>query len=240
GASMFKRSSVTVIMVLFALSVIFTGNVFAEEHEIKGYLSLGGVSFDMDNLNTSLDNKGFSKFSDDLFSIGGGAFHKVAPRFLIGAEGHFLIGKQISSDIGTKTYTSSILGGYGLLNMGYLAHTSDHLDVMPILGLGLGGLNLKIGESSFDAILDNPTRAASLYTMSFLFNFALQTEYKVKILDDNGKDAFFCVGLQAGYLLSPFDSGWYMDEIALTDDPDGGLSGPYLRLTIGGEGTIDK
>jgi hypothetical protein len=237
---MLQRMTVLITLILFTLCLASTGDAIAEEHELRGYLMLGGAAIDIDGLNSKLDDKGYTEFSDDLFSIGGGVFHKVSPRILVGGEGHFLIGEQNSSDIGTKTYASSMLGGYGFMNMGYLAHESDRLDVIPILGMGFGGIGVKIGESSFDDILDNPSRSASLYSMSFLLNLALETDCKVKILAENGKDAFFCVGVRVGYVFSPFNSGWYTDEISLTDDPDSGLSGPYIRLTIGGGGIIDK
>jgi hypothetical protein len=238
---MFNKLLVMCAVILFSVSVIFAGDaVCDEEKEMRGYFSIGGTTIDLDDLNTRLNNKGYSEPSDGLFSIGGGIFQKVSPNVLFGVEGGFLIGDQADSDIGGKKYSSSILGGYGLLNTAILAYESDNFEVYPVFGMGLGGINVKVGQSSFDAILDNPQRAASMGTMSFLLNVGLETDWKIALSGDNSNDDFFYIGLRGGYLFAPFSSGWYMDEMSLTGDPDGGMTGPYLRLTIGGGGQFMK
>jgi len=75
-----------------------------------------------------------------------------------------------------------------------------------------------------------------LTTGSFLLNVALCTDYKINLSSDNTKVSNFIIGMRIGYVFSPFKSGWEMDGIHLSDDPDGGINGPYVRMIIGGGG----
>ena len=227
-------------LLVFCISI---GDVVSEEADstkvYRGYFMIGGTEFDIAPLNSRLKTKGYTEFSEEFFSIGGGLFYKPAGRFLVGVEGNLLIGDEKSSVISGKSYSSSAIGGYGFLNTGYLVVENDFLDLYPVLGIGIGGISFKIGQSSFEDILDNPYGAANLTTYSLMMNFALGADYKIK-LPDNGIDkSFLVIGLRGGYALSIYDSGWFMDEFSLSGDPDGGISGPYLRITIGG-GPISK
>ncbi len=237
---MFNRLKVITAMIIFSVSFIVSTNAISEEvnseKEIRGYFMTGGSSLDIDALNSRLGAKGYSEFSDGFFSIGGGYFQKESGKFLTGFEGHLLIGEQNSSVIGGKSYSTSAIGGYGFLNTGYLILENDRLDIYPILGIGFGGMGVKIGHTSFDNILDNPQRSASINTFSFLLNLALGTDYKINLSGDDNKVSFLIIGLRGGYAFAPFKSGWYMDEFSLSDDPAGGIEGPYFRLTIGGGG----
>ncbi len=99
-------------------------------------------------------------------------------------------------------------------------------------------MSIKIVQTSFDNILDNPHSFPNLSTYSFLLNFAIGTDYKIKLSGDETEESFFIVGLRGGYAFSPFKSGWYQDEFKLTGAPDGGFNGPYVCLTLGGAGKI--
>lgn len=228
------------ISLVFFISI---GDVASEEADstkvFRGYGMIGGTAFDIDPLNSRLKTKGYTEFSDEFFSIGGGCFRKASRRVLVGVEGHLLAGEEKSSVISSKGYSSSAIGGYGFLNTGYLMVENDFLDLYPVLGIGIGGIHIKIGQSSFDDILDNPQGAANLSTFSFLLNFALGADYKIKLRENGTGESFLVIGLRGGYALSLYDSGWFMDEFSLAGDPEGGISGPYLRLTIGG-GPISK
>ena len=235
-----KSITTLIVLVLF----ISIGDVASEEADstkvFRGYFMIGGTTFDIDLLNSRLTTKGYTEFSDEFFSIGGGLFSKASGRVLVGVEGHLLVGEEQSSIIGSKRYSSSAIGGYGFLNTGYLMVENDFLDLYPILGIGIGGIGFKIGQSSFDDILDDPQGAANLNTFSFLLNLALGADYKIKLPENGTDENFLVIGLRGGYALSLFDSGWFMDEYSLSGDPEGGISGPYFRITIGGGPIFDK
>ncbi|MFC1692730.1 hypothetical protein ACFL1R_04415 [Candidatus Latescibacterota bacterium] len=241
---MFNRLRVIIVMIIFSVSFIFSSEPVCEEekqkHDFKGYFMIGGSTLDIDALNSRLGNKGYSELSDTFLSIGGGGLIKGSDKVLLGFEGQMLIGGQESSVIGSENYSLRIIGGYGFLNTGYLVYSSDRLDLFPILGIGFGGMGMKIVQTSFDNILDNPHSFTTLSTYSFLLNFAIGTNYKIKLSGDETEKKFFIVGLRGGYAFSPFKSGWYQDEFELTGAPDGGINGPYVRLTIGGSGKVKK
>ena len=234
------KSITTLIVLLFFISI---GDAVSEEADstkvFRGYFMAGGTAFDIDPLNSRLKTKGYTEFSDKFFSIGGGFFNKASGRVLVGAEGHLLVGEEKTSVIGSKSFSSSAIGGYGFLNTGYLMVENDFLDLYPVLGIGFGGIDFKIGQSSFDDILDNPQSAANLNTFSLLLNLALGADYKIKLPENGTDESFLVIGLRGGYALSLYDSGWFMDEFSLSGDPEGGIGGPYLRITIGG-GPISK
>lgn len=236
---MLKRLSVVTAMIIFSLTIISSGEtVCAEEqkHDYKGYFMIGGSALDIDALNSSLGQKGYSEFSDSFISFGGGGFVEVSDKFLLGIEGQFLIGGKESSVIGGDNYSSRIIGGYGFINTGYLVYSSDSLDLFPILGIGFGGMGYNIVQTSFDNIHDNPRGNPFLATYSFLLNFAIGTDYKIKLSGNDAEEKYFTLGLRGGYAFAPFNSSWYQDEFRLSGAPDGGISGPYFCLTIGGAG----
>ena len=240
---MFNRLKLITAIIIFTMSFITSNVAVSEEADstkvFRGYFMIGGTAFDIEPLNSRLKTKGYTEFSDEFFSIGGGFFHKASGRVLVGVEGHLLIGEEKTSVIGSKSYSSSALGGYGFLNTGYLMVENDFLDLYPVLGIGIGGIGFKIGQSSFDDIVDNPHGAANLNTFSFLLNFALGADYKIKLPKNGTDESFLVIGLRGGYALSLYDCGWFMDEFSLSGDPEGGIGGPYLRITIGG-GPISK
>jgi len=43
-------------------------------------------------------------------------------------------------------------------------------------------------------------------------------------------------GLRAGYTLSPFKRDWQMDELEISDAPEMGMTGPFIRFMFGGGG----
>jgi hypothetical protein len=236
-----NRMGVVIAVIACSLIVLSSVDAVCEEQEVRGHFLIGGTTLDLDGLNTSFTNRGYSEFSEDLYIFGGGFFfNEVNSRFLIGVEGRLLVGDQTSSVVGVTEYSAAILGGYGMLNAGYLAVESDRLDIFPILGIGVGGIRAKIAQSSFESILFNPHGPASVSTVSFLVNLGLEADFKVSLADNALDNNFFLIGVRGGYVFSPFSSGWYMEELSLTDDPDGGFNGPYVCLTIGGGGKFCK
>ena len=235
---MFNKHNFVTAMVLLSVILISSGTAVCDDEkgDVRGYLMIGSPTFDIDGLNEKLTGKGYSEMSDTFYSLGGGGFANVSDRFMFGFEGQLFFNNKETSTIGTDTYASRIIGGYGLLNTGYLAVKNDHLDLYPVIGIGVGGMRYNIVQTSFDSILDNPHGNTNIATYSFLLNFALGTEYKFKISGDDNEKSFFTIGLRGGYLYAPFETGWYNDEFGLSGAPDGGINGPYICLTIGGSG----
>jgi hypothetical protein len=232
-------SGLTVVVVI---SFFFT-NV-SQSQEIKsttkegggmGYFMFGGSIIDIKALNSRLEDKGYSKISDNFISFGGGG-HGVINRVIIGGEGHGLIGKEITS----KSYKTSIDAGYGFFNLGYIVYSTEDLRVYSLLGLGGGGMSLNIVEKgilpSFDEVLDNPQRGVELSTGGFLLNLALGTDYLLKLGGDEKGKGGLILGLRVGYIFAPIKGDWEMDGVDISGAPDVSITGPYIRFMIGGGG----
>jgi len=207
--------------------------------EARGYFMFGGSTIDIDALNSRLENKGYSGLSDDFVSFGGGG-HVIMDRVILGVEGHWLGGEEEESTIASGHFKTSLSGAYGFFNLGYLIYSKNDLNVYPLLGLGGGGMWLKIGPYSFDDILENPRRGAELSTGGFLFNLALGTDYLMKLWKDEKGEGGLVFGLRLGYTLAPIENGWEMDGISLSGDPQIAITGPYIRFMIGGGGIGKK
>ena len=241
-----KVKIVTALTAVVVLNILFAN--IAQGQEIApgvkegggmGYSMFGRGTIDIKALNSKLESKGYSTLSDNFFSVGGGGHGIINNRLIIGGEGHSLLGKEVTSG----NYKSSMHIGYGFLNLGYIVYSVKELRVYPLIGLGAGGMNLKIVEDvtslSFDEVLDDPKRKIELSTGGFLLNLALGIDYLLKFAEDEKGKAGMTFGLRAGYTFSPFKGAWTMDELEIAGAPEMGITGPYIRLMIGGGG-IDK
>ena len=56
-----------------------------------------------------------------------------------------------------------------------------------------------------------------------------------KECDEKGKGGMV-LGVRAGYTFSPFKGDWNMDDLEISGAPETGITGPYIRLMIGGGG----
>ena len=130
-------------------------------------------------INTSLANAGYSKFSDKLFSLGGGG-HAFINKLIIGGNGGAIIGGEESGTNTNGNFKTSLTAGYGFFDIGYVLHSKGGLTIYPLIGLGAGGVSLQIAESAvptFNDVLANPKRGARLSTGGFLVSFSMGVNY---------------------------------------------------------------
>jgi len=227
-----------VIVSIFLCTIAYAQEmaVFDKEGGGRGYFMFGGNIIDIKSLNSYLESKGYSKLADNFISFGGGGYGIIG-KVIIGGEGHGLIGEESTSD----SYKTSIGASYGFVNFGYIVYSTKGLSVYPLLGLGGGKMSLKIVErgtaSSFDDVLDNPERSAKLSTGGFLLTLALGTDYLLKLGEDEKGKGGLVFGLRIGYTFAPIKGSWEMDGgIEISGAPEIGITGPYIRLMIGGGG----
>jgi hypothetical protein len=201
-----------------------------------GYSMFGRGTIDLSDLNSKLESKGYSAMSDKFFSAGGGGHRIFASGLIIGGEGHAVLGDEATS--GNNKHSVNI--GYGFFNLGYIVYSVQELRFYPLLGLGFGGMTFTIKEDvaslSLDDVLDNPGRKAEISTGGFLLNLAVGMDYLLKFGEDEKGKAGMVLGLRAGYTFSPFKGDWTMDELKISGAPKLGITGPYIRLMIGGGG----
>jgi hypothetical protein len=200
-----------------------------------GYFMIGACLMNLDNLNSRLTDNGYTGLSDNFFTLGGGG-HAILNRMIIGGEGQAMLGDRETGG----TFKTSLGGGYGLFNLGYVVYSTGSIRIYPLLGIGGGGVNLGIYEQgiapSFDEVLQDPRRNADLFTGGFLLSFAIGTEYFLKTGTDEEEESGWIFGIRAGYTLTPIQGDWHISETVVSAGPDLGITGPYLRIMIGGGG----
>lgn len=201
-----------------------------------GYSIFGQGTLSLEDLNTKLKAKGYTGFSETFFSVGGGGHYILENQWIIGGEAHTLIGE----DAITGNYISSLLVSYGFANAGRVIWSAKNLRVYPLVGLGGGGMRFRISEDvsalSIDEVLDNPERSVSLSAGGMLLNFALGIDYLVPFSEDENGRGGMVLGIRAGYTLAPFKGSWSMKDIEISGAPEIGITGPYIRLIMGGGG----
>ncbi len=223
-------------------SLQMSGTALAEnclaDKDFRVYLNLGGSTIDIDPLNTRLASKGYSEFSDGFGTAGIGAYIKGTGRFLIGLEAAGLAGERTSFTLGSDHYSSRLYGGYGFLNAGYIVFSSKRFEVFPLVGVGFGKVNMKFGKTSFDEILDNPQNETYITTYGMLLNASLQTDFKIWASKGDSGMKSITLGIRGGYIGTPFEAGWYQNEFELSGAPDGGITGSYFAIVLGGSGFL--
>ena len=209
-----------------------------------GYFQVGYMMLDVDDLTGALLGPGYPGLEDSFVTLGGGGFGMKGP-FLLGGEGHAVIGSTETTVDGATQV--GLGGGYGLFRVGYLAYSMYGLDVFPMIGVGGGGLNLSLIERSaptFGEVLIDPQRSANLSAGMFLLDASLALHYRPTIPgiqpsepDEDERPGGLMLGLQAGYTFAPGDTSWRLDGInTVAGGPDMKIQGFYVRLAVGGWG----
>ncbi|MCD4737126.1 MAG: hypothetical protein K8R53_13865, partial [Bacteroidales bacterium] len=122
-----------------------------------------------------------------------------------------------------------------------LFHTKNGI-IYPMLGIGGGGLTLSITDRkkhpvNFDDLLADPARESYLSTANFLLNFSIGSDFFSLSDKESGSwAAGFLAGIKIGYVWNFGMNNWYYGDDKLSDSPNAGISGPYIRITLGGGG----
>ncbi|MGE0158194.1 MAG: hypothetical protein AB7T31_02210 [Gemmatimonadales bacterium] len=203
----------------------------------RGFFQAGYLRLGLDDLNTALTGAALPAMSEDFLTLGG-AGYGTRGRFLIGGEGHALMGAKETTPGGGRQLTVS--GGFGLFRVGYLVITGEAFDLYPLFGIGGGGMSLKIAERfapTFDQVIADPETSSTLSTAVLVLDVGLAANYRVTLGERERGVGGFLLGVQAGYSFAPAQSAWSLDG---TNDVAGGpdlrIQGPYVRLSLGGWG----
>lgn len=210
--------------------------------EGRGYLTLGWGKFDLNELNGRLTDRGYPEFPEGRFAIGAGG-HGIRGRWLLGAEGQALIGRTQDGVRASQNYEVALNGGYALFNVGYLAARRGRLHAYPFAGIGGGGAQLRIAESSaptFNEVLLDPGRSASLTMGGLVLQVGVGVDqlFVLQSKEANGQrtDGGLVFGIRVGYVFMPARSDWRLNSTRVAAGPDVGLGGPYVRFVVGGGG----
>lgn len=228
-------ASVIIFVLLFSnVSYVFSSAISDLFGNIggKGYCMFGPTLMNLNDLNTKLKNKGYTEFSNNFVSLGGGG-HAVINKMIIGGEGHAVLKKSNEND----NYENAISAGYGFFNIGRILYGEKGLHVYPMVGIGGGSISLKINDKtkpSFDDILNDPKRQVEISKGGFLINLSVTADYLHDLNKIEMYDLGIVYGVRIGYIFDPTNSKWEMNDNSLSDSPSSNVTGPYIRFTIGG------
>ncbi|MBD3386457.1 hypothetical protein GF407_16230 [candidate division KSB1 bacterium] len=227
------------VFLFISIMLSATFGLTAEEKKTTrggvGYFMLGYEATDLSDFNDALEAAGYSTFAEKMFSMGG-AGYAIKDRLIIGGEGYALIQK----DKRTGTLETSLSGGVGFFNIGYILHKQKNFWIYPLLGLGGGGMNFSILEKSqipsFEEVLENPERGVDMYAGGLLLQVAIGGDVLLNFEQKKDKKGGLVLALRIGYTFTPMSDNWYMNDMEITGGPDLHLTGPFVRLGFGGGG----
>lgn len=235
-----KIKTLTLIVTITWLTLFLSNFSFSQEsetakknEEVRGYLMLGGSQLDLDALNDRLMRQGHASFSDEFFSIGGGFLREKSSNWLVGIEGHVLLVDEQDYILKNVTHRAALTVAQGFFDIGYNLVSLGGLNIYPLIGIGGGGAWLQIGKNNFDNILEAPQGNAKLTGSAFMLNFALGSDYLIKIKASEQDETGIVLGFRAGYTYSPWQGAWSTDSISIEGGPKVGMTGPYVRLMLG-------
>ena len=201
----------------------------------KGYFAIGWSALDLGPLNDVLASSGYRPISEDFLSLGGGGY-AVLGRFVIGGQGHGYLGEGEDISLGGQNFRTDVLAGMGFVDLGWVLWSGGGCSLTPLVGLGGGGMSLQIdalAAPTFGEVLAQPGHRSTLSTSAFLldlgasFDFLLQRERGER----RGGPLF---GVRVGWVLSPLHGGWELHGRDIAGGPDLGVTGPYVRILLGG------
>lgn len=204
-----------------------------------GGFTLGYGYMDVSDLQTFAP-KGTPQISNNMMVIGGTG-HGFINRLVIGGSGFGIVGDVVKTD----SVRTSVGGGAGTFDIGYLVLDREKVKAWPMIGIGGGGFgvqmtrlrNLTAGQVSGNPAQEiNINQGGLLADVSFNINFIPSVKY------DPEENAYggLMTGLKLGFIYSIPRSDWRYSGGEITGGPKFGLSMVYLKLVIGGFGYSKK
>lgn len=210
--------------------------------EGRGYLTLGAAVPEVAALNRRLSSSGHATIADTVPTIGGGG-HAVLNRWILGAEGHAFVVPARAAAVGARQIERAVGAASGFVDVGYIVVRRADVEVYPLVGIGGGGMQLKLTDrspSQFDEVLADPRQSASLTVGGFLMQAAVGIERFVVLRRSEAggriSEGGLTFGLRAGYVFGPLQGDWKLQGATAAGGPDMGITGPYVRVVIGGGG----
>jgi hypothetical protein len=203
-------------------------------------VEIGAQKFDLGDLNRSLTSGGYPEVGGSYVTIGGGGL-ATRGHLVVGGEGHGIIERREDTRTGGAASASAAVSRF--FRLGAVLTPAERVDVLPLLGVGGGGMSLTIQERSaptFGGVLADPGRSSRMITGMFAWDASLAVHYRVNATPVVGgrSPGGLMFGLRAGYTFVPNAGSWRLeglDEVAGGPEPK--VQGAYVRLSFGGWGT---
>ena len=201
-----------------------------KENVVIPFFSFGGAGISVDDMNDLIIPKGYRRFKDYSFLIGGG-FYKKFGRNILEFEMRGIRWKTRKRG----TNQSSLKGIHGLIHYGFNVLPSERIALFPYIGGGIGKVWLGLTRTStaFDTLLVEPVTDISLDQRIYILEAGVGFDVTIQRQQCSSGNPLI-LGLRAGYTFDPTDKNdWYDDNTAITGGPKLAASGPYARISIG-------
>lgn len=242
-----------IIFILLILTTFYIEASDAETNEIDaitsfikkkrinvGYITFGACHLNLGKVSNYLKSHDCEPISNNYMMFGIGGF-VISRKTVISVEYVRTLLKDNFSNP-TGEFITHAKAKYTLANFGYLLKSDNGLIYYPYIGLGLGKIILRLTENNIDSFgnIFSSQRENESSKSSLFLNAGFAMDYFHKFNKKrNGKNNIV-IGIRAGYIFSPFKNEWRVNQIKVHDGPDARLTGPYVRLTIGIGGWIEK
>jgi len=223
-----------VVMFLFPISNALAGSDTPAQDEKEKvtvpFLTFGGTDIDVDAMNKLMTPKGYRRFKDYSFIMGGGFYKKVGRSIL-----EFEI-RGIRWNTRKRGNKQSSLGGInGLIHYGFNVLPQGPITLFPYVGGGFGKLWLGLTKTStpLDSLLAQPVTDIKLEQKTFILDAGIGFDVTITRKRTPDKNPI-TIGIRTGYSYDPTDNrDWYENDTAIKGGPKLSLSGPYARLILG-------
>jgi len=183
------------------LVLILAVAAFAAKGRGYGGFVLSYMMPDLSKLSSEFTAHGLPAVDDDIVTYGGGGW---------GGGDHLMFGGWVFG--GSRKFDGDLVSvkmtyGGGFFEPGYFINIYKGFGVMPSVGIGGTGVNLKLrpklGDVSFDSLLVNPGRTSEVdYT-----TFTVAPSFTILIPIE-----FIAIQLKGGYMWSPFEGEWSLED----------------------------
>ena len=204
------------------------------------FLATGGNLTSTDGINEYIRKGGYFAVSNDAISYGGGVRGNWG-RLVFGGELAYAdYGEEGNPDNGRNVALKS---RYYMAQAGYAWYAGRHLNVYPMLGVGVGSVTLTLSDRNgggtpaagtqvtFPEVVLHPNFSSDLTGNYLLFEPAIGADWLVlrSVADRFGVS----IGARLGKRIAPNRATWKLDGTKVVGGPDAGPDGTFMRLTIG-------
>lgn len=227
---------VSILLSLFVYPNLY-GQALPESQKKRGgigFLSIGYQGANPDQFNQTLTSFGYPDVSGTFTSLGGGGYAMIG-KFVVGGHGHAATNPKSSY----QNFEVGVEMAYSYVDIGYVLLSNHNLDVFPMVGAGTGRMTFEIAHDEwmpFTSLLSNPQTGTRINHNAFLLNVGVTATYLIDLGNDAFKRNGWMMGIQAGWMIDAFDNEWQLNENTITEVPEFGMGGPYIRIILGAGG----
>jgi hypothetical protein len=202
-------------------------------NQVGGNLNLGYSQLNTSPIQSFVP-KHIRTFNNKQILIGGTGYTN-SKNWLIGISGTLAIGDKIQTD----SFTYSMSGAFGTLDLAYLLVQKRAFKFYPMLGIGSSAYGIGISRTknlNKDQITSQQARDIRINNGGLVLDLSLNlmASQIVKHNKLKNKNSGLSTGLKLGYIYGIKNSSWHYTGGIVTDGPAYGMRMLYLKLSLGG------